>query len=218
MPAPRAVPGTRAPARTGWSAWAGGGERALGPAQDASGDLPLHGAVLGTPPRHEVRDVSSAADEEPARRSGGWSRGRWPAWGQRRAPPAPYPRRPPLFFPRPRDAPCPPAPLVWISRVFSGKSPLGGLPCDPNWPVKAGFFKPSRWFGARGSSSGLIKTTYSPYVPFCVVENFPGQAGLAVLLQPVYTPGGVCAVVLPQRAILVSSPFQWVWEPDRSCV
>lgn len=60
MPAPRACPGTRAPLRTGWSGWVGG-RRAHWPAREASGarwqrgDLPLHGAVQSTPPRHEVR-------------------------------------------------------------------------------------------------------------------------------------------------------------------
>lgn len=116
--APYRDPGAGSQGVGGW--WARGSD------QQTSGDLPLHGAVRSTPPRHEVRDVSSATVRSPpCGREGGPAAGGPP--GTALAPPHPC-RGAHLSF---TLDPGPPTPLDWVPRVILGKTSLGGLPCDP---------------------------------------------------------------------------------------
>lgn len=83
---PRApVRGPGVPGGRRRSAGSGPAGEAAEPAGD-EGDLALHGAPWSTPPRHEVGGCVISRGGVPARLLAGWSRGRWPAWGRRRAP------------------------------------------------------------------------------------------------------------------------------------
>lgn len=172
-----------APGRTGGhGAGAGGWARTgLG---GHPGDLPLHGAQRSTPPRHEVRDVSSAARPEPAP---GGSRGGPVAGGRLgtalRTPRAGrgahlYSSLDPLEVPWPASTshPAPHGGLLRGSSQPPTPAP-GGFPCDPNWPLRPVITAPV-WFFFWWEEvpASPRRPILRVFLSFYVVENFPGQA------------------------------------------
>ena len=63
------------------------------------------------------------------------------------------------------------------------------------------------WFFLVGGSSGFTETTYSPCVPFYVVENFPGQAVGGHPETCVYTAASRCSSTTAACPVRWSYPF-----------
>ena len=105
-----------------------------------------------TPPRGPRRVIGRASGASPGG-DAGWSRGRWPV-GDGAAYPVRWPRRPPLFLPgTPGSSPArlhllPSPPRGVTQGKFPPHPPTpapGGLPCDPNWPLRPVITAPV-WF------------------------------------------------------------------------
>lgn len=173
-----------APGRTaGHGAGAGGWARTgLG---GHPGDLPLHGAQRSTPPRHEVRNVSSAARPEPA--PGGTRGG--PAAGGRlvtvlRTPRAGrgahlYSSLEPLEVPWPASTSYR-VPHGGLLRGSSHPTPTpapGKLPCDPNWPLQPVITAPVWFFFSGGRKFRLHRDDLFSVCSFLRSRKLPRPGG-----------------------------------------